>query len=317
MNDFISNLGFVQKAAGAVLATVLLAGGAIIGYDQAVDHQDHITVSEAVALRAGADGIEGTGDDVKLVITGLTYWSPCSQEPRVNGNSADSLKNVQTAGIDSAGYFLVSPHESGRQAVDRAMASVPREVWDKLEFVAVDFEVPTECYPQFAVPYETIVDASNRLIELGKCVQWYDGTCRSVIYTSCGEWTSRLDNGTRPKPPNSLLWNASWDGNPDIDYARCQFGGYTVDEVLIEQYNGGTMIAGVHVDSNTYVVRELPAPPEPDDEECGSVFYSREQALWATTAAGFISGMEQFGGTGHRIHPFDARILEHIACRLE
>lgn len=297
---------------GAAAAALAVAGGTQL----VVDSQDHITTDEAKALKA---------EGAEILIQGITYWSPCREPAKVNSNANTSLRNAQAVELRTAAYILVDPHSTGREAVDRAKAAVSPEVWDALEFVAVDFEVPAECYPAFRIPVETIYQATDYLRELGKCVTWTDGVCKAVLYTSCGEWHSRLFPSNPLKPSNTVLWNASWDGNPDIDYARCQFGSFRTDEVYIEQWSGGTVIGGVHVDQNTLVVFEPPVPQPPPITPpsctscCDEAFFSREQGLHALASLSGAFALEQYRDDPQvaTLHPFDKAVVRHIACQMQ
>ena len=140
MFDFlISNANWVRRGIGAAVAVALVAG-AYIGVDKyAVDTAgDHVSAAEAQQLKA---------EGVDLFIQALTWWPRCSQPASVPWTRVESLRNAKDAGIGIAGYFLVDPHTSGRYAVDRAHEGVPDDIWDALEFVALDFEVQAECYP--------------------------------------------------------------------------------------------------------------------------------------------------------------------------
>lgn len=300
-----------KRTLGAVVGAVLAAAG----YSFAVDSQDHITTDEAKVLKA---------EGVEMVIMGLTYWSPCSQPSKVNPNANTSLQNLQAVEMRTAGYLLVDPHTSPRESIEKAKRAVAPEVWDKMEWVAVDFEIPAECYPFYRVPVETVYETLRLLRdEYGKCVAWPDGDCKSVLYTSCGEWHSRLLPSNPLKPSRTVLWNASWDGNADIDYSRCQFGGFREDEVLIEQWSGATTIGSVNVDRNTLVTFERPEPKPPviTPPSCGccdTSFYSREQGLHALASLSGAYALEAFREEPQTtlLHPFDKAVVLDIACQM-
>ena len=313
----LERIGILRGAAGAILFLAVATG---LTLEFAIDTQDHVTVDEARALQRGKDGILGTADDVKHAIVGLTYWSPCGQPVKVNPNAEDSLRSFQAVGIETYGYALVDSHLSGTASQEKARSAVKDQaVWNEVNWVAPDFEIPSECYVGGTrVPYQTIVDAGNYWRAEGKCVQWHDG-CRSVLYTSCGEWTSRLPPGNLPKPPMTVLWNASWDNDPDIDYERCPFAGYSIDEVLVEQWSGGTVIAGVHLDQNTMVVVPTPTatsvpPITPPSCECptadwgGGVSAEWNGAAWTASDGRTLVPLDSLGlwlwfdAEGHLAH---------------
>lgn len=258
----LERIGILRGAAGAILFLAAAFGVYEVGDfgDKALDTASPVSASQAVAFAAAGNN---------TLITALTIWSPCSVAPKLTAYAPDSLRNAQAAGLTPAGYFLLSPHETGRAAVDRVYASTPSDVWDAMVFVAVDFEVPSVCYPAYAIPYSTIVSALDRLEELGK---------PRVLYTSCNEWRNHLVPSNPAKPRDTWLWNASWDGDARVNYERCPFGGWTIDEVLLEQYTGGTPLAGVYVDNNNirFLIAAAPKDATPEATPASPPSYAPE-----------------------------------------
>ena len=69
------------------------------------------------------------------------------------------------------------------------------------------------------------------------------------------------------------LWSAHYDWNPDIDFGDNPYGPWTLAEVIGEQYQGSTNVAGGTIDLNTFKdswMAPAPAPsptPEPSPPE--------------------------------------------------
>lgn len=255
----------------AVTAAAVLAGGWALlnqpsppGFDPGtqyvVDSVGTLSYDQAVAYK---------NDGVVMYIQALT-WLPPEGLGRPCG-IYQSLKNAQDAGLLTAGYALVTDTASPEYSVSLAhempkidpvkgcFQTAPDQaswdaVWDKLVFVAVDVEQP--------VSYSTVNLAVDGFDQLGK---------GRVIYTNYGSWTSRsIWTDIRPEQPlpafpaNTWLWNASWDNNPGISYARLPFGGVTIDRVIGEQWSGNYSAHGLGVDRDAfYVAALLTFQPEP------------------------------------------------------
>ena len=147
---------------------------------------------------------------------------------------------------------------TGRQAVAEARRDIPIGVWKHLKFVAVDVEVD-------GIAATEVLKALQEIERLGRT---------AVVYTSWNSWNTmiRPRNSTLIATKGYRLWNASWDNDPDIDFSRLPFGGWTRESVIGEQWSGGTIKCGQSVDQNTfeeYVL--LPndfvvTPPTPEPE---------------------------------------------------
>ena len=157
-----------------------------------------------------------------------------------------NLRNLVAAGFIVAGYVALRPESSGSIAIDRAYVGMPADLWARLHFVAVDVEIPS-------LTLNHVLQALSRLHTLGKHVE--------VVYTNYNTWHDHM--GNPPGPSQSMLWNASWDNDPDVDFLRLPFGGWTMERLCGEQYAGASVINGVEVDSNVFRKSFLPALPEP------------------------------------------------------
>lgn len=257
-----------MRVAAAATTLVLAAAGAVGLHELAVDTAgEYVTYEEAVALK---------DDGATQLIQALTWWSPCSKPPSQPDSRIFTLENSDKAGLDLGSYFLVAPprsfgggisdYEAGRRSVDLARQGMSSQLWEELDFAAVDFEIPHVCRPEYNVKLAGIQGACDRLQELGKRVVLADRSYECLIYTNKDNWVSVLGNPTRK--PGWALWNASWDNDPDFDFPRNPYGGWLPQEVILEQYSGGTVMEGVYVDLNILrfpFAKEEPVNPWPAD----------------------------------------------------
>lgn len=273
-----------KAVAGGIVAAALGAAGVYTQLTPGVDSYGGLTVEEATQMAA-----EGVG----------VYVQPLSAFP-VGGlvQPADripSLRNAQQAGLQTAGYALVDCDRDGASDMDFARAGVPDDIWDSLLFVAVDVEVSCN-------RVDEVNTACERLAELGKT------PC--VVYSSWGAWKGYL--GDAPHPPGALLWNAFWDDNPDFDFERFPYGGWTIDEVLGEQFQGSTdlqgnltMVAGQLVDKNVFRL-ELLNPPVIQPPPCDC-----DQADWDDPIP-VPGGYVQFNRREQTWYQFGATVWRHL-----
>lgn len=164
-----------------------------------------------------------------------------------------AINNLQIAheeGLQTGGYIAIGGDYIPASYVDWARRGLPDDLWDALTFVAIDVEVR-------GIQEQQIWDAVHRLGEYGK---YYEAGPSDVgIYTSFNAWW----NYVTPANPTSFaergvwLWNAYWDGKPDVDFATLPFGGWHPDQVALEQWSGGTNVCGQFVDRNTIANPEL------------------------------------------------------------
>ena len=171
-------------------------------------------------------------------------------------NRITNLGNAHRGGLQTAGYLLIGPGMTGRQAVAEARRGIPIEVWKRLKFVAVDVEVD-------GIHVNDVLAALQEVERLGRT---------AVIYTSWNSWNTmiRPRNSTFIANRGYRLWNALWNNSPNIDFSSLPFGGWTRESVIGEQWSGGTVICNQSVDRNTfeeYVLlpqeEVVPIVPEP------------------------------------------------------
>ncbi len=202
---------------------------------QAIDCSfDELSLDEARRLKSA--GIE-------LVVQCL--WTGREQPaPRVI-----NLRNAVYDGLKVAAYAsLPSGAAHGIADMEAARSGVPDDLWSRLEFCAVDVERP-------GIRIEAVSESLSQLESLGL------GN-RKVVYTSWNAWRNYVipsNDGRLSAQGNVYVWNANWDTAPDIDFPSLPFGGWTVQQVIGEQWSGGTLVEGQFADRNTFV-RELVFP---------------------------------------------------------
>ncbi|KKN84441.1 hypothetical protein LCGC14_0289030 [marine sediment metagenome] len=189
---------------------------------------DQLTLEEAQCLKSA-----------RWPVYVQCLWTATEQPgPRVL-----SLRTAQEAGLSIAGYISLNDVYGGAYHIDSGRAGVPNDLWDALDFVAVDVELRGIAIPN-------ILQAIDWVEELGK---------RAVLYTSYNAWRNYVipGNSSAVSDRGTPLWNAIWDKHPDFDYPTLRYGGWQDDQVFMEQWSGGTHICGQFVDRNTIVNPEL------------------------------------------------------------
>jgi GH25 family lysozyme M1 (1,4-beta-N-acetylmuramidase) len=162
----------------------------------------------------------------RLAVVGS--WHGLSANPYAEGN----LIRADAAGLKVATYVALNAG-GGRRAVEQGRKACGR-MWDKLCFVAIDCEID-------GITTITIMAAIEEVRRLNK---------RPCIYTA--RWWWRDHFGDRQGFQAIPLWNAYYDGDPDIDFASASYGGWTLDKVIGEQYAGSVPLAGITVDRNSF-----------------------------------------------------------------
>lgn len=230
----------VAGVVAVVMGVVLLVNGPT---GPAVDTAGaQLTVAQAQQMKS-----EGK----VMFITALTWWPSCHAKTTVPWVSEGNLRIAKDNGLRIGGYILLDAQESGADAVDRAYQSIPSDLWNQLDFAAIDFEIPVDgCFDSgIRITRDTVCEALDRLS--------YYGAPR-LLYTSFGEWGSRLSPPGAQGCPSTYLWLANWDNDPTgANFDRHPFGGWQDSDVLIKQFTGDTTVAGIDVDSDQ-ILRPLP-----------------------------------------------------------
>lgn len=194
-------------------------------------------------------GVDASFTDEKVVsvekmqalkAAGVKVWMQCiwtaSSTPPV---AVDNLRNAITADLIPLGYISLAGNVPGEWHVKIARKNIPDDVWDALLLVVIDVELK-------GIPNVRIREAVDYTASLGK---------GKAIYTSYGQWTGNQANAT--DFTDCWLFNAMWDQNPDVDFASLPYGGWTVEQVMSEQYTGGTRVEGIFVDRDSFNLEAL------------------------------------------------------------
>jgi len=179
----------------------------------------------------------------ELVIVGL--WHGAS----INGHAYHQVENALVAGLHVAGYAALSGLYSPELQIGWSQAALQDDVdtnpfWSQLKFVAVDVEL-------VGVSPQDIITAVNTVRSLGQ---------RPIVYTARWFWLERLGNPCILQ--DVPLWNAFYDGDPDVDFPMFPYGcwertiGYRAGQathgLIGEQYIGTTTIFNTVVDVNWF-----------------------------------------------------------------
>jgi hypothetical protein len=157
-------------------------------------------------------------------------------------NRVISLRNAWSVGLSIAGYSLLGRlPRTPKSYMDFARGGVPDDLWQALLFNAVDVETG-------GIGVDQVASALARVSELlpGK---------PPVVYTSYNMWSNVM--GDPKRPDGAFLWNAVWDANPNFTFPTLRYGGWQDDEVLGEQWSGGTNLLGQQVDRDQFRAEAL------------------------------------------------------------
>jgi len=167
----------------------------------------------------------------------LVWWQCLWTGAEQPANRIENLRIAIAAGLIPMGYISVTGNHDGAWHVQQGRAGVPDDLWAQLVLVVVDVELP-------GIPWCTVRQAVDLLAALEY------GAKRRAIYTSYHAWVDLMGNPTTFT--DCLLINALWDQDPDIDFAGLPYGGWTLAQLVGEQFNGGTEIGGVYVDLDMF-----------------------------------------------------------------
>ncbi len=164
---------------------------------------------------------------------GVNLWAGIDPMPHANR----ALRHWRGAGGKTIGYFALNSHRNGIDHAEMARGSAGGE-WQHLEYVAVDCEVD-------GITVRQIQEAVDAVVALGG---------KPIIYTAYWWW--KLQFGDPQDFKHLPLWNAIYDGDPDLDFSNYPYGGWTTNSVIMEQYQGTTDLDGVAVDLNVFYDQE-------------------------------------------------------------
>lgn len=170
-------------------------------------------------------------DGWELLIVNL--WAGATDMPYAER----ALRYWREAGGRTQAYFAINGSRQPLGHFNKAFLAAGEE-WPYLERVWVDCEIDG-----------VLVDQVRGALELVKATQKPTG-----IYTAYWFWTEHM--GNTDDFADYPLWNAFYDGDPDIDFSRYLYGGWSMDKLYLEQYQGTTDISGVECDLNIILHEE-------------------------------------------------------------
>lgn len=151
-----------------------------------------------------------------------------------------NLRRARDAGFIVCGYTNVAPWNTGDVAFEKAVEFASGE-WPHLYAVFVDVEIAAHN------------GQSIREADIRRCLQLIQNAGKkTAIYSAQWFWKGHLGNPTWVWLKQYKIWNAFYDGDPDVDFSSAPWGPWTSDDVMGEQYQGSTDIEGVSVDLNEF-----------------------------------------------------------------
>lgn len=179
-----------------------------------------LTATEAAALRDAG---------IKLVIVGTGNPAGAGQWARQQAQAALDAGMAVDAYIYL--YFAGDPRNQVRDALDTLAGLQIRRWWLDAEDVESEELTPQQRQAFLSNAVVTVEHLSDAPVG---------------IYTGGWWWRPNMaDSAAFGLLP---LWNSWYDGDPDID--GLPYGGWTADDVAIEQYQGTTVLCGQSVDLN-------------------------------------------------------------------
>ena len=191
-------------------------------------------------------------------------WTGAEQpSPRVT-----NLRMARDMGLPIAGYISLNARSLGAWHMNNGRTGVPDDLWRALAFVAVDVELPD-------IKAEQVLSAVDWVHDHGK---------RAIIYTSWNAWVNLTVPSNSSLLKHVPLWNAYWDGDPDVDFPSLRYGGWRDEDVWIEQWSGGVDME-MFVDRNTFVKEKLLMPQPPDEESYLTVAEATAAGMYLNAAS--------------------------------
>ena len=146
-----------------------------------------------------------------------------------------NLRDARAAGFVTAGYLNSQPWYDAATSLSEARANAGAE-WEHLAAVFNDVEIPGVTEAQVKAHCEAITAADKP----------------TGIYSAAWFWQGHLGDPQWPWLRGYRVWEAYYDGDPDVDFASRRFGPWELDDVMGEQYRGTTDLDGVEVDLNVF-----------------------------------------------------------------
>ncbi len=170
--------------------------------------------------------LKETGQDVAVVGS----WHGID----ANSYAEANLLRAKSVGFTVATYMALNGSRNGGDAIRLGKAACG-SAWDDVAFVGIDCEID-------GILRITIFEAITECERLGKAY---------CIYTANWWWTRPTGMNNFAGFSDVPLWSAFYDGDPDIDFPTAPYGGWTLDDVVMEQFTGSSQLLDVTVDRNT------------------------------------------------------------------
>lgn len=177
-----------------------------------------------------------------------------------------NLSDAAAEGIVPAGYANTSPFYGSIKwwSPEVSLAETKKNAggaWSGLTVVSNDVEIR-------GVTERCIRETQALLKGEGKRVPYY---------TAQWFWSGVLGNPQWPWLLEDPLWNAYYDGDPDIDFRHAPYGPWAQGHVIGEQYKGTTDIGGDDFDLNFFDLDYFRPPAAPQEEDFMTALSSDEQ----------------------------------------
>jgi hypothetical protein len=167
-------------------------------------------------------------------------WTGGSTSEGFRGIAARNLRRAREAGFIVCGYTNVAPWNSGKVAFDKAVEFAEDE-WPNIAAVFVDVEIAAHN------------GQSIREADIRQCLELVTAAGkRTAIYSAQWFWVGHLGNPLWQWLREYQVWNANYDGDPDVDFSKAPWGPWVEADIMGEQFQGSTDIEGVTVDLNEF-----------------------------------------------------------------
>lgn len=178
-----------------------------------------------------------------------------------------NLRDAREAGMICAGYSNANPWFDAARSLAETKANAGTE-WPNIKVVFVDVEIPQTTIQQ-------VRELCEALRAEGKIV---------AIYSARWFWAGVFGNPQDKWLLDYPIWNAYYDGDPDVDFAKAPWGPWGEVAVVGEQY-GGESLDGVTVDWNNFVLEFFKGTAEedwfmalsPEAQEVAEWFFTRKK----------------------------------------
>ncbi len=197
----------------------------------------------------------------------------------LTATEAECMKSsgIETVVVASGpgGYGI----QTEQQALAVLAAGMVLEIYTYLEFeqdpsawadhaVAALRSVPKGSVARWWIDVEDTANGvaytpAQRALEVDQCIDRFElhHDIRPHIYSGRWYWDSRMIGINHYAADGRWLWNSWYDDDPDPD--GLPYGGWTVEQLAIEQYAGTSIVCGQSVDKNHLYIPAATTTPGP------------------------------------------------------